>query len=74
MILLFCTQNPDGYRIGYHRRGVEIMILRKIGKGVLTVFKAIVWLILETLNLLFGVLKLFLLLFGLVAKVVLEFV
>ena len=50
------------------------MILRTIGKGVLTVFKAIAWLILVTFNLLLGALRLFLILFALIARIVLAFV
>ena len=50
------------------------MILRTIGKGVLAIFKAIAWLLLVTFNLLFGALRLVLILFSLVARIVLAFV
>lgn len=53
---------------------MKFMILRTIGKGVLTIFKAIVWLILITFNFLLGALRLFLILFALVARIVLVFV
>lgn len=50
------------------------MILRTIGKGVLVIFKAIAWLLLVTFNLLLGALRLFLILFALVVRIVLAFV
>lgn len=50
------------------------MILRTIGKGVLAIFKAIAWLLLVTFNLLLGALRLLLILFDLVARIVLAFV
>lgn len=50
------------------------MILRTIGKGILAVLNVLAWLIIGTINLLLGALKLFLLLFALVARVVLAFV
>ncbi len=53
---------------------MKFMILRTMGKGVLTIFKAIVWLVLVTFNLLLGALRLFLILFALVARIVLAFV
>jgi len=52
----------------------KVMILKSIGKGILAVLKVLAWLIIGTLNLLLGALKLFLLLFALVARVVLAFV
>ena len=50
------------------------MVLKSIGKGTLAVLKVLAGLIIGTLNLLLGALKLFSLLFALVAKVVLAFV
>ena len=50
------------------------MILRTIGKGVLVIFKAIVWLVFAAFNLLLRALRLFLILFALVARIVLAFV
>lgn len=49
------------------------MILRTICKGVLAIFKVITWLLLITFNLLVGALRLFLILFVLVARIVLVF-
>lgn len=53
---------------------MKFMILRTIGKGILVIFKAIAWLLLVTFNLLLGALRLFLILFSLVARIVLAFV
>jgi hypothetical protein len=53
---------------------MRFMILRTIGKGVSVIFKAIAWLLLVTFNLLLGALRLFLILFALVARIVLVFV
>ena len=53
---------------------MRFMILRTIGKGVLTIFKEIAWLLLATFNLLLGALRVFLILFALVARIVLAFV
>ena len=53
---------------------MKFMILRTIGKGVLDIFKAIAWLLLVTFNLLLGALRLFLILFVFVARIVLAFV
>ena len=50
------------------------MILRTMGKGVLAIFKAIAWLLLVTFNLLLGALRLVIILFALVARIVLAFV
>ena len=53
---------------------MRFMIFRTIGKGVLDIFKAIAWLLLVTFNLLLGALRLFLILFALLARIVLAFV
>ena len=53
---------------------MKFMILRTICKGVLAIFKASVWLLLVTFNLLIGALRLFLILFALGARIVLAFV
>ena len=53
---------------------MKIMILRTIGKGVFAIFKVIAWLLLVTFNLLLGALRLFLILFALIARIVLAFV
>lgn len=50
------------------------MILRTICKRVLAIFKAIAGLLLITFNLLLGALRMFLILFALVARIVLAFV
>lgn len=50
------------------------MILRTIGKGVMAIFMAIAWLLLVTFNLFVGALRLFLILFALIARIVLAFV
>ena len=53
---------------------MKFMILRTIGKGVLAIFKAIAWLLFVTFNFLVGALRLLLILFVLVARIVLAFV
>lgn len=53
---------------------MKFMILRTIGKGVLAIFKAVVRLVFAAFNLLLGALRLFLILFALVARIVLAFV
>lgn len=50
------------------------MIFRTMVKGVFAILKAIVWLFFAAFNLLLGALRLFLILFALVARIVLAFV
>ena len=54
--------------------GKEDLMMQFVGRGILMVLKAIVWLLLAILRLALEALKIFLLLFGLVARVFLIFV
>ncbi len=54
--------------------GKEDLMMQLVGRGILMVLKAIVWMVLALLRLALEVLKIFLLLFGLVARVFLIFV
>lgn len=53
--------------------GKEDLMMQVVGRGMLMVLKAVVWLVLAILRLALEVLKIFLLLFGLVARVFLYF-
>ena len=53
--------------------GKEDLMMQLVGRGIFMVLKAIVWLVLAILRLALEALKIFLLLFGLVARVFLIF-